>query len=112
MTDRERQALIVVTSAYDDPELGALRAPTDDAEALAEVLGDPDIGGFEAEVLTDPDSQRLRMKVEDFFAGRETHHTLLLHFSCRGVKNAAGKLFLATTDTRRNRLASTAVPAE
>ncbi|MFJ8469680.1 caspase family protein [Streptomyces swartbergensis] len=112
MADRERQALIVVTSAYDDPGLGALRAPTADAEALAEVLGDPDIGGFEVEVLTNPDSQRLRMKIEDFFAEGTTRHTLLLHFSCHGVKNAAGKLFLATTDTRRNRLASTAVPAE
>ncbi|MEU3620689.1 caspase family protein [Streptomyces sp. NPDC006872] len=112
MADRERQALIVVTSAYDDPGLGALRAPTDDAEALAEVLGDPDVGGFEVEVLTDPDSQRLRTKVEDFFADRSPRHTLLLHFSCHGVKNTAGKLFLATTDTRRNRLASTAMPAE
>ncbi|GAA2426530.1 caspase, EACC1-associated type [Streptomyces coeruleofuscus] len=112
MADRERQALIVVTSAYDDPGLGALRAPTDDAEELAEVLADPDIGSFEVEVLTDPDSQRLRTKVEDFFADRTPRHTLLLHFSCHGVKNAAGKLFLATTDTRRNRLASTAVPAE
>ncbi|QQM46361.1 caspase, EACC1-associated type [Streptomyces liliifuscus] len=112
MADRERQALIVVTSAYDDPGLGALRAPTDDAEALAEVLGDPDVGGFEVEVLTDPDSQRLRVKVEDFFADRSPRHTLLLHFSCHGVKNTAGKLFLATADTRRSRLTSTAVPAE
>ncbi|MFI1656340.1 caspase family protein [Streptomyces sp. NPDC020472] len=112
MTGGERQALIVVTSAYDDPGLGALRAPTDDAEALAEVLGDPDVGGFEVEVLTDPDSHRLRVEVEDFFADRSPRHTLLLHFSCHGVKNAAGKLFLATTDTRRTRLASTSVPAE
>ncbi|MFG3345412.1 caspase domain-containing protein [Streptomyces sp. NPDC048018] len=112
MADRERQALIVVTSAYDDPGLGALRAPSDDAEALAEVLRDPDVGGFEVEVVTDPSSQKLRVKVEDFFADRSPRHTLLLHFSCHGVKNSAGKLFLATTDTRRSRLASTSVPAE
>lgn len=112
MADRERCALIVVTSTYEDAGLGALRAPADDAEALAQVLADPDIGGFEVEVLADPDTQRLRLKVEDFFADRSPRHTLLLHFSCHGVKNTAGKLFLASKDTRSSRLASTAVPAE
>lgn len=50
--------------------------------------------------------------MEDFFAERSPRDTLLLHFSCHGVKNSAGKLFLAATDTNRARLASTAVPAE
>ena len=36
---------------------------------------------------------------------------LLLHFSCHGLKNAAGELFLAGTDTVPNRLSSTAVAA-
>ncbi|MFE2129143.1 caspase family protein [Streptomyces amritsarensis] len=112
MADPERHALLVVTSTYEDPSLSALRAPADDAEALAKVLADPDIGGFEVDVLADPDSRHLRIKVEDLFADRSPRDTLLLHFSCHGVKNTAGKLFLATTDTRSSRLASTAVPAE
>ncbi|MGW1374917.1 caspase, EACC1-associated type [Streptomyces sp. NPDC002446] len=112
MTDRDRYALVVVTGTYLDVGLGALRAPTDDAESLAEVLGDTSIGDFDVEVLTDPTVQQLRIAVEDFFADRRPQDTLLLHFSCHGVKNAAGKLFLATTDTSRARLASTAIPAE
>jgi uncharacterized caspase-like protein len=35
-----------------------------------------------------------------------------VHFSCHGVKNAAGELFLAAADTRPTRLASTAVAAD
>ncbi|MFE7650193.1 caspase family protein [Streptomyces phaeoluteigriseus] len=112
MTDRERQALIVVTSNYSDTGLDELRAPMRDAEALVEVLGDPDVGNFDVEVLEDPDCHLLRRKVEDFFADRTPRHTLLLHFSCHGVKTRAGKLFLATTDTRQTRLNSTAIPAE
>ncbi|MFE0188688.1 caspase domain-containing protein [Streptomyces sp. NPDC058989] len=112
MTDRDRYALVVVTGTYLDVGLGALRAPTDDAESLAEVLGDAAVGDFDVEVLTDPTVQQLRIAVEDFFADRRPQDTLLLHFSCHGVKNAAGKLFLAATDTSRARLASTAIPAE
>ncbi|MFF3680231.1 caspase domain-containing protein [Streptomyces sp. NPDC002120] len=112
MADPERHALIVVTSTYKDPGLGALRAPADDGEALGKVLADPKIGGFQVEVLADPDSQQLRVKVDNLFADRSPRDTVLLHFSCHGVKNMAGKLFLATTDTLSSRLASTAIPAE
>ncbi|MEH6372807.1 caspase family protein [Streptomyces sp. KLMMK] len=110
--DRNRHALVVVTGTYGDLGLGALRAPAQDAEELADVLGDESIGGFDVEVLSDPTAQCLRTAVEDFFAERSPKDTLLLHFSCHGVKNSAGKLFLAATDTNRARLASTAVPAE
>ncbi|MFD6969105.1 caspase domain-containing protein [Streptomyces sp. NPDC059949] len=107
-----RHALVVVTSTYSDDGLGALRAPVNDAAGLAEVLGDPAIGDFDVEVLSDPTAQHARLAVEDFFADRSTKDTLLLHFSCHGVKNAAGKLFLAATDTLRTRLAATGIPAE
>ncbi|MFC5144855.1 caspase family protein [Streptomyces aureoversilis] len=112
MNERNRHALVVVTGTYGDAGLGALRAPAQDAAELADVLGDETIGDFDVEVLSDPTAQRLRTAVEDFFAERSPKDTLLLHFSCHGVKNSAGKLFLAATDTNRARLASTAVPAE
>ncbi|MFD0266162.1 caspase domain-containing protein [Streptomyces sp. NPDC127106] len=112
MTESRRKALVVVTSSYGDSKLTALRAPPQDAVALAEVLGDPAVGGFDVEKLSDPSCQKLREEVEDFFADRSSDHTLLLHFSCHGVKDEAGTLFLATTDTRCDRLRSTAVPAE
>ena len=37
---------------------------------------------------------------------------LLLHFSGHGLKSDAGELFFAGSDTRPDRLGSTAVPAE
>lgn len=40
-----RAALIIATTSL-DPELLELRAPAHDADELADVLGDPHIGGF------------------------------------------------------------------
>lgn len=38
----DRLALIIANSDFDDPKLRRLKTPIRDAEALAEMLGDPD----------------------------------------------------------------------
>jgi hypothetical protein len=48
-----RRALLIATATYSDPGLAALRAPTGDVAALAGVLGDEAIGGFEVRELID-----------------------------------------------------------
>ena len=42
-----RHALIIANDQYDESGLSRLVAPTHDAGALAEALGDPAVGGFE-----------------------------------------------------------------
>ena len=79
---------------------------------MGEVLGDPRIGDFAVRVLRNESAQTIRVAVEDFFADRKPDDLLLLHFSCHGLKNAAGELYLAASDSRPDRLASTAVPAD
>ena len=107
-----RYALIVATDQYSEQGLRQLAAPARDAEALAEVLGDPGVGDFDVTVLSNQSAQDVRLAVEDFFADRDRSDTLLLHFSGHGMKNAAGELFLAAVDTRPSRLASTAVGSD
>jgi hypothetical protein len=107
-----REALIVAVDEYVDPGLGQLQAPHQDAEALGDVLGDPRIGDFAVRVLRNETAQGIRVAVEDFFADRRPDDLLVLHFSCHGLKNAAGELFLAAADSRPTRLASTAVAAD
>ncbi|TCC22092.1 caspase family protein [Kribbella speibonae] len=107
-----RIALVVANDHYDDPGLRSLVAPAQDAAALAEALADPSVGGFEVQVLRNESAQGIRVAVEDFFADRQPEDLLLLHFSCHGLKNAAGELFLAVADTKPARLASTAVAAD
>ncbi|WP_329001410.1 caspase family protein [Kribbella sp. NBC_00709] len=110
--DGSRVALVVANDQYDDPGLKRLVAPAQDAAALAGVLADPAVGGFEVQVLRNAPAQDIRLAVEDFFADRNPEDLLLLHFSCHGLKNSAGELFLAVADTKPARLASTAVAAD
>ncbi|MDQ3104702.1 MAG: caspase family protein, partial [Actinomycetota bacterium] len=104
-----RLALVVATDRYDDPTLHGLAAPAADAEALANVLGDPDLGGFEIEVLRNPTSWETAQQVEMLLSERVPGDLVLLHFSCHGLKDESGELFLAARNTSPTRLASTAV---
>ncbi|MFC0437436.1 caspase family protein [Kutzneria buriramensis] len=106
-----RRALIVATGSYEHKGLRRLAAPAHDADALRAVLADPELGGFEVEVARDLPAHQIQRRVADFLAGGGRDDVLLLHFSCHGLKNAAGELFLAGTDTVPDRLSATAVPA-
>jgi uncharacterized caspase-like protein len=111
MVDGAREALIVASSDYADPELRQLQAPGSDARALEAVLRDPEIGDFEVRTLLNRPNQEVALAVEDFFADRQPDDLLLLHFSCHGIKDENGELYFAMTDSLLHRLAATAVAA-
>jgi hypothetical protein len=106
-----RLALVVATDRYEDTTLRGLSAPAADAEALANVLGDPDLGGFEVDVLLNPTSWVAAQHVESLLGERHPSDLVLLHFSCHGLKDESGELFLAASNTRPTLLASTALDA-
>ena len=62
--DGSRVALVVANDQYDDPGLRRLIAPAQDAAALAEVLADPAVGGFEVQVLHNESAQGIRFAVD------------------------------------------------
>lgn len=106
-----RLALVVATDRYDDPTLRGLAAPGADAAALADVLGDPDLGGFEVDVLNNPTSWVAAAHVERLLCERHSSDLVLMHFSCHGLKDESGELFLAARNTTPGLLSSTAVDA-
>lgn len=110
MSDR-RVALLIANEQYEDEDLRQLVAPAQDAESLATVLADAEIGGFEVETLLNAPSYRIRRTVEEFFDDRKRHDLLLLYISGHGIKDTDGKLYFATTDTSRKLLRATAVSA-
>jgi hypothetical protein len=107
-----RSALIVAVDTYEDTQLARLRAPGRDAEELAAVLRDPAIGGFDVRVSTNQRHYEIRVALEDFFADRRPEDVLLLHFSCHGIKDEAGRLFFAASDTQKHRLNATGIAAD
>ena len=110
--DAARSALIVASDDYADPGLRRLRAPASDAQALAGVLRDPEIGGFQVRTLLNAPAHEVNLAVEEFFADRRPDDLLLLHLSCHGVKDEGGELYFAASNTLLRRLGATAVAAE
>ncbi len=110
--DGQRKALIVANDDYDHDGLQRLLSPAADAQALARVLGDPQIGNFDVHVVRNEPAYVIQAQIEDLFSESRADDVLLLHFSCHGLKSESGELFFAARNTRPNRLGSTAVPAD
>lgn len=104
-----RKALIVATDEYGDPKLTRLNAPAQDARALAEVLQDSSVGVFEVQTVLNQNCHDVEVAIATFFASGSRGDTLLVHFSCHGVKDLSGELYFATKDTRLPLLKVTAV---
>jgi hypothetical protein len=104
-------ALIVANDVYEQAGLRDLAAPAADADALARVLADPQVGSFAVQVLRNEPAHVIQARVEDLLADSRPADVVVLHFSCHGLKSQEGELFFAAPNTRPDRLASTAVPA-
>jgi TonB family protein len=107
----KKSALILANWQYEDPLLRALVSPSKDAEALAGVLGDAGIGGFDVQMLTNEPSYRVCEETEAFFGDRNRDDLLLFYFSGHGVTDDDGQLYYAARNTLHKRLRSTAVSA-
>jgi hypothetical protein len=94
-----RSGLIIASDTYEDPQLRQLRAPGRDAENLAAVLRDPEIGNYEVRVLLNDRHYEVRIAIEEFFLDRTPEDVLLVHFSCHGLKDEEGRFFFAAADT-------------
>ncbi len=100
---------MVAVAEYDDPALRELRAPSDDAIAMRDLLQDPRIGGFTVTSVIDGRAQQIRLAVEEFLSDRSTEDVLLVYLSCHGLVDLRRRLYFAARDTVKNRLAASGV---
>jgi hypothetical protein len=107
----KKSALIIANSQYEDSILRQLVAPAQDAEALARVLADPGISGFEVSTILDEPRYRVEEEIDAFFIDRDRDDLLLVYFSGHGVTDEDGLLYYAARNTQHKRLRSTAVAA-
>lgn len=108
----KREALILASYEYEDPKIDQLIAPPQDAADLARVLQDPNIGGFEVREVINKAHHDVEPAIEEFFDKRMRDDLLLLYFSGHGIKDENNRLYLATRNTRTEKLRSTAVSSE
>jgi hypothetical protein len=106
-----RAALVIATASYEDPGLRQLRSPVRDAEDLAEILGDPGIGGFTVTRVNDADERQARRAIDRFLSGRGIGDLVVVYLSCHGILDDRNRLYFAATDTLKTQLRSTGIPS-
>jgi hypothetical protein len=104
-----RAALIVATWEYEDGRFGELRSPSHDADRLAQLLGDVELGGFDVEVLRNQGVLKVKRRIETFLRERARNDLTLLYFSGHGVLDERNRYFIAAVDTDMDALASTGI---
>jgi caspase domain-containing protein len=109
--DGGRRALIVATDSYQHRDLNSLASATADAEQLAAVLDDEELCGFSTRLVKNAKSYEVVRAIEDILADALPADLIWMHFSCHGLKDDSGTLYLAASDTEPDRLASTAIDA-
>jgi uncharacterized caspase-like protein len=109
MSEGNRLALIVACDRYSDPELKQLEAPSQDAERFARILENPKIGGFKVTPLINQPHWIATEKTYEFLQSCNREDTVLLHFSCHGIKDKDSRLYFATVTTNRTLPFSTGI---
>lgn len=106
-----RRALILANGAYADATIPALASPVSDARRLKALLEREEVGGYQVELCLDAATMPARLAVHDFFEQARPGDLHLMVYSGHGLKDARSRLYFATADTQRERLAATALSA-
>lgn len=109
-----RVALLIGTGTYGDG-FKPLPAAPKDVEAIAAVLRDPAMGGFDqVDKLIDQPHSTISETIETWFRERQKDDLALLYISGHGVKDAQRDLYFAACNTKKqkeNLVLATAIPA-
>jgi uncharacterized caspase-like protein len=110
-----RVALLIGTEKYGDG-FKALPAAPKDVTAWADVLQNPEMGGFDdVQTLIDPAHSEMAQTIETWFRSHAKEDLALLFISGHGIKDNDLKLYFAASDSRKDKdvlMRSTAVSAE
>jgi formylglycine-generating enzyme required for sulfatase activity len=100
-----KHALLIGVSTYSEG-LTAIPSARLDVAALAEVLRDPQLGGFPPEqvvVLQDPQRTPMERAVAELFANRAADDLLLLYFSGHGFRDDQRQLLLSCSESTKSK---------
>jgi|GEM_PF-871171 len=110
-----KYALLIGVGEYGEG-LTPLPAAPRDVVAFADVLQNPQMGGFdEVKPVINPNQAQIAREIELWFQGREPDDLVLLFFSGHGVKDDRRELFFAACNTEKQRdslIRSTAISAQ
>ncbi|MFK8182427.1 MAG: Hsp70 family protein [Phormidesmis sp.] len=92
-------ALLIGVGEYGEG-LPPLQCPAKGVEAMQDVLGNADIGGFEVVPSVNPDVGEMRALISDTFAPLRKNDLALLYFTGHGIKTITDDFYLTTAQTK------------
>ncbi len=107
---KKRYAVLFGCGNYETLE--PLRCPVNDVRRTAEVLGRPDVGGFEKVMCIEENtpSYAIMEQLEGLITSElDPDDALLFYFSGHGKQDRSGQLYLATHGTKETALDSTSL---
>lgn len=96
----KRTALLIQNTAFSDAAIADLPASSIDLQALAEVLTDPNGGGYQVKTLVDRPQQELREELARLYRAQEPEDLVLLVCFGHALLDQFGEIYLAAVDTR------------
>jgi hypothetical protein len=107
-------ALLVGNSRFDDhSDICNLRCPKHDLEEFARLVKDQELGKYELlPALSERNRSDVETTIEGTFKDAAPGDRILLYYSGHGLPDEHGRLHLATSDSFRDRLGSTAIAAD
>jgi hypothetical protein len=108
----KRAAFLIGNQTFrPDSGLLPLRGPANDLRALAHLLRDTERGRFEVTEFLDKPHYEVLPEVEQALSFAAPNDLFLIYYSGHGKLDRAGRLCLATRDTRQGALLATSIPA-
>ena len=106
-----REAFLVTTSSYEDPQLRRLAAPPGRVATLLQPLFDEERGKFHAwPAAVDRNSSSVTQDIKRFLSNRSSGDVLLLYIAGVAIFEE-GRLYFATSETSLESPAASSIPA-
>ncbi|MGD0951556.1 MAG: caspase family protein [Methanotrichaceae archaeon] len=107
---KNRYAVLIASSNFQDPNLDHLECPDNDVEGLNEILISKEYGNFcETYPLKNETRYNILEKIEEVFEKADKDDLVLIYYSGHGKQDGKGKLYLTTTDTKVKLLKTTSI---
>lgn len=103
-----KNALILTCGEYKEPGFPTLLSASQDARRLRAALERPRIGDFQVHQVDDPSLVEAQAAVYDLLSRAEADDLVFIYISGHGVKDAAGRFYVALPASRPEALPATA----
>jgi uncharacterized caspase-like protein len=104
-----KTALLISIGSYSDPRLHDLPSSVPDAERLANLLKNIELGGFDTRIVNDATLITVQRSLHEILTRADGDDLIVVYLSGHGLKDLFGRFYLALPETDLSALPATAL---